>query len=101
MALVLPEPSAPVSSHSLPMSSLSAPTHNLELMSAEGFERDQLGEHVSRLLNAVNGIDGDLAMVNVVPEVMVLDIDVLGAWSDLWDGGDLDCPTVVSSKTWQ
>jgi len=47
------------------------------------------------LLNAVNGIDSDLAMVNVVPEVMTLDIDVLGAWMDLWNGGHLNYPTVV------
>jgi len=40
------------------------------------------------LLLAVDGIDGDLATVNVVPKVMVLDVDVLGAWLDLWNGGN-------------
>ncbi len=64
-------------------------------MLTEGLEWDQLSEHVSRLLNVVNGIDGDLAMVNVVPKVVVLDIDVFGMRLNLWDGGNLNCPTVV------
>jgi len=26
---------------------------------------------------------------------MVLDVDVLGVWLDLWNGGNFNCPTVV------
>ncbi len=37
----------------------------------------------------------NLAMVNVVLEVMVLDADVLCVWPDLWKNGNLNCSTVV------
>jgi len=57
-------------------------------VSAESLKGNWLGKHVNRLLVAVNSIDGDLTLVNVVPEVMVLDVDVLGAWLDLWNCGN-------------
>jgi len=34
-------------------------------------------------------------MVNVVPKVVILDIDVLGSWPDLWDCGNLNHPAIV------
>jgi len=54
-----------------------------------------LGEHVGRLFFAVDCIDRNLALINVVSEVVVLDIDVFGAQADLGYGCNFDCTAVV------
>ncbi len=54
-----------------------------------------LGEHVGWLVFAVNCIDRNLALINVVPEVVILNVDVLGSWADLGHSGNFDCATVV------
>ncbi len=38
---------------------------------------------------------GDFPAFDVVPEVVELDVDVLGAWTHLWDIGDFESTTVV------
>jgi len=55
----------------------------------------RLGEHVGRLGLAADGIDSDLVLVNVVMEVVVLNIDVFGAWTDLWYSCNFNCAAVV------
>ncbi len=37
----------------------------------------------------------DFPTIDVVPEVVELDVDVLGARACLWDFGNLECATVV------
>jgi len=74
---------------------ISAPTHCLVAILAECFVQIGLGEHVSWLVFTVNCIDGNLAPINVVSEVVILNIDVFGSWVDLGHGGDLDCAAVV------
>ncbi len=64
-------------------------------MLAECFVRIGLGEHVGWLVFAVNCIDGNLTLINIVSEVVILNVDVFGSWADLGHGGDLDCATVV------
>jgi len=64
-------------------------------MPAEGLMWIGLGEHISRLIFAVNCIDGDVALVNIVPEVVVLNVDMIGAWADLGYSCTLNCTAVV------
>jgi len=47
--------------------------------------RQWLGEHVRWLVMCVDGMQHDFPMLDVVPEMMELDVDVLGAWAHLWD----------------
>ncbi len=54
-----------------------------------------LGEHVSWLVFAVNCIDGNLAPINIVSEVVIFDVDVFGSWANLGHCGDFNCATVV------
>ncbi len=54
-----------------------------------------LGEHVGWLISGADGVQGDFSMVNVVPEVMELDIDVLGPWAHLRTFGDFKGAAVV------
>ncbi len=58
-------------------------------MFAECFIWIGLGEHISWLIFAVNGIDRNLASINVVLKVVVLNVDVFG------HGGKFDGATVV------
>jgi len=37
----------------------------------------------------------DFSAVDIVPEVVELDIDVLGSWVHLWDFGNFECSAVV------
>jgi len=61
----------------------SAPTHGLVVMLAERLVWIGLGEHVNWLVFTVNCIDRNLAPINVVSEVVILNIDVLGSWVNL------------------
>jgi len=54
-----------------------------------------LGEHVGRLVLAVDGIDSDLTSINIVLEVVVLNIDVFGAQVDLWYSCNFDHAAIV------
>jgi len=38
---------------------------------------------------------GDFPAFNIVPEVVELDVDVLGSRAHLWDLGDFKCTAVV------
>jgi len=73
----------------------SVPTHGLEVMPAECLIWIGLGEHVSQMVFAVNCIDSVLALVNIVPEVVVLNVDVLGTWANLGHGGSFNHAAVV------
>ncbi len=42
-----------------------------------------------------DGMKHNFSAFDVVPEVVELDIDVLGAWVHLWDFGDLKGAAVV------
>ncbi len=64
-------------------------------MPAKGLVWIGLGEHIGRLILTVNGIDSDLALVNVVLEVVVLDVDMFGAWADLRYSCNFDHTAVV------
>jgi len=64
-------------------------------MLAERFVRIGLGEHVGGLIFAVDCIDRNLASVNVVPEMMVLNVDVLSSGANLGHRSDLNCAAVV------
>ena len=44
-------------------------------------------------------MNGDGAIVHVAPEVVVLDVDVLGMWLHLVIGGNLKGTTVVFKNT--
>ncbi len=59
--------------------------------------RGRLCEHISRLVFGVDGMDSNIALIDVIPEVVVLDIDVFGAWMDLGNSDNLNC-TAVSFK---
>ncbi len=54
-----------------------------------------LGEHVYWLIEGVDGMQGDFAPLDVVPEVVELDIDVLDVKVHLWDLGDFKSTAVV------
>ena len=43
----------------------------------------------------VDSVKRDFSSVDVVPEVVELDVDVLGSWTHLWDLGDFECTAVV------
>jgi hypothetical protein len=49
-------------------------------------------------------MNGHFLVVHVMTEVMILCIDVLGSWSILAYGGNLDCTTIifedVAMKSW-
>jgi len=79
----------------LPNVQFSTPAHGLEAMLAECLVWIGLGEHISWLVFAVNGINSDLASVNIVPEVVVPNVDVLGTWANLGHGSNFDCATIV------
>jgi len=49
-----------------PNAQLSTPTHGIELVLAKGLKYNWHGEHVCRLLLAIDGIDGDLLSVNII-----------------------------------
>jgi len=51
--------------------------------------RGRLCEHVSRVIFRVNGMDSNLALIDAIPEVVVLDINVFGVWMDLGNGSNL------------
>ncbi len=40
----------------------------------------------------VDGVKRDFSVVDIVPEVVELDIDVLGLQAHLWDLGNFECP---------
>jgi len=43
----------------------------------------------------VDSVKRDFSMLDIVPEVVELDIDVLGSWAHLWDFGNFKSTTVV------
>jgi hypothetical protein len=56
---------------------------------------ERLGEHISRLLLGINGMDRDLSPVHMITEVVILDVDVLGARSIFWNCSNLQSSTGV------
>jgi len=80
----------------LPLSiAFPAPTHDGVTMLAEDWLSQWLGEHVSWLISGADGMQGDFSAVDVVPEVMELDVDVLGSWAHLWNFGNFEGAAVI------
>lgn len=80
----------------LPLSiAFPTPTHDGSTVLVEDQFTQQLGEHVCWLIVGVDGMQHDFALLNIVPEMVELDIDVLGTWSHLWDLGDFEGTVVV------
>jgi len=42
-----------------------------------------------------DGMQHDLTSFDIVPEVVALDVDVLGAWLHLWDLSNFESATAV------
>jgi len=80
----------------LPLSiAFPAPTHDGVTVLAEDGLSQWLGEHVGWLISGADGVQSDFSAVDVVPEVMELDVDVLGPWAHLWNFGDFEGAAVV------
>jgi len=73
----------------LPLSiAFPAPTHDGVMVLTEDGLGQWLGEHVGWLICGADGMQSNFSAVDVVPEVVELDIDVLGPWVHLWDFGN-------------
>jgi len=80
----------------LPLSiAFPAPAHDGVTVQSEDGLGQWLGEHVGWLISGADGMQSDFSAVDVVPEVMELDIDVLGPWAHLWNFGDFEGVAVV------
>jgi len=80
----------------LPLSiAFPTPTHDGVMVLGQCSFVQQLGEHVCWLIKGVDCMQRNLSMVNIVSEMVVLDIDVLGSWVHLWDFGNFKGTTVV------
>ena len=84
----------------LPLSiAFPAPTHDGVMVLAEDGLGQWLGEHVGWLISGADGMQSDFSTVDVVPEVMELNVDVLGSWAHLGDLSDFECTAVVLEDT--
>jgi len=54
-----------------------------------------LGEHICWPIMGADGMQHDLTSFDIVPEVVALDVDVLGAWLHLWDLSNFESATAV------
>jgi len=80
----------------LPLSiAFPAPTHDGVMVLTEDGLGQWLGEHVGWLISGADGVQSDFPTVDVVPEMVELDIDVLGPWAHLWNFGDFEGTAVV------
>ena len=80
----------------LPLSiAFPAPTHDGVTVLAEDGLGQWLGEHVGWLISGADGMQSDFPAVDVVPEMVELDIDVLGPWAHLWNFGGFEGAAVV------
>ena len=57
--------------------------------------RQALGQDVHLLILSVDLVNGDVTLLNVLVEMMELYVEMLGAWSDLVYGHNLECAAVV------
>ncbi len=80
----------------LPLSiAFPTPSHYGSMVLCESWFIQWLGQHVCWLIRGVDGMQHDFSMFNIVPEVMELDVDVLGVWVHLWDLSDFEGSAVV------
>ena len=56
---------------------------------------DRLCQDIGRLILGADRLDDNLTPLHVVPEVMVLGSNMIGAWMPLMNGCQLHRPTVV------
>ncbi len=84
----------------LPLSiAFPTPTHDGVTVLTEDGLCQWLGEHVGWLISGANGVQSDFPVVDVVPEVVELNIDVLGPQAHLGNFGDLESAAVIFKDT--
>jgi hypothetical protein len=72
-----------------------SPSHGRLAMSGESDLVDWFDEYVGGLEVRLNCLNGDISVIDITSEMVVLDIDVLGSWTHLRYRSDLYRPTVV------
>jgi len=77
---------------------ISTPTHGNVVMLDELGLRRRFHKHVSRLVFWVDGINSNLASINLISEVVVLNIDVLGTLKNIGNSSKFDCTMVIFFK---
>jgi hypothetical protein len=71
------------------------PSTNRNAVASEIILSQCLGEHISFLVSSTNREDLDESLANVFTEMMVTDVDMLGAWTKLGKSGKFQCSRIV------
>ena len=69
--------------------------HNGVTMSVVDSFVDWFCQDIGGLIIGADGFDDELSSFHIIPEVMVLSGNVLGAWTPFMNGCHIHCPTVV------
>ena len=81
--------------HGKPTYTYESPTHQTLSQIAETLFLEGLGQHVSKLLRSVNGVDHDGTIWDKAPEMVVFDCYVFGAGSEFRCFGNCDAAVIV------